>query len=340
MNRMLLFLLVVFISFSFNSCDSKKDKNDISVVLVSGIGSIDDKSFNQSAWEGILKYAKENNMPKENYIHTNPARTEDFVITLANFADEKRTLIIALAYYLKDAVDIVSSKYPNQKFLLFDSISKPNKNISSITFAANEGSFLVGICAALKADEMNLKKVGFLGGMNSKPIQEFEAGFKAGVKIINPNIKVFSFFADDFANPTKGQKIASKMYDKGINIIFNVAATTGNGLIKEAKKRASLGDDVWVVGVDKDQYKYGIYKEGKSVILTSMMKRLDIAVYDTLSSLKKGEFQAGVTLYSLKNNGVSLPKNNPNLKTQWLEIVEKYKNDIINEKIVVPNTVK
>ncbi len=333
-------LLVFFISFALVSCDSKKNKNDISVVLVSGIGSVDDKSFNQNAWEGILRYAKENNLPKENYIHTNPARTEDFVITLANFADENKTLIVALAYYLKDAVNIVSSKYPNQKFLLFDDISKPNKNVSSIIFAANEGSFLVGICAALKANEMNLKKVGFLGGMNSKPIQEFEAGFKAGVKLINPDIKVFSQFADDFANPTKGQKIAIKMYDEGINIIFNVAAATGNGLIKEAKKRAILGDKVWVIGVDKDQYEYGIYKEEKSVILTSMMKKLDIATYDALSLLKKGEFKGGVKLYSLRNNGVGLPKNNPNLKAKWLEVVEKYKNDVITGKIIVPKSIE
>ncbi len=341
MKRVLSLLLLFFVSFIFISCDKKqKSEKDFSIAMVSGLGSVDDKSFNQTAWKGVLKYAEENNLPRKNYTHTNPARPEDFIVTLSDFADEHRSVIIALAYYLKDAVDIVSSKYPKQKFFLFDAMANTDKNVSSVSFAANEGSFLVGVCAALKASEMKIDKVGFLGGFNIKVIQEFEAGFRAGVKSINSNIKVVSVFANDFVNPSKGAKIASKMYDEGINIIFNVAGSTGNGLIKEAKRRANLGQNVWVIGVDKDQYEYGVYKEDKSVILTSMIKKLDVAVYDAISLVAKGEFKGGHKVYSLKNNGIGLPKNNPNLKSQWVKIVKKYKQDIIDEKIVVPNSLE
>ncbi len=327
-------LLLCFFAITLISCDSKKD-NNIKVAMVSDIGSIDDKSFNQNTWEGIVKYAKENNLPRKNYTFANSPTKEDYIVNLSNFADEHFDLIIACGYYFEKHINIVGSKYPNQNFLLIDAIAKTNKNVLSITFNSNEGSFLVGVAAALKANEMGLNKVGFLGGVDEYLVQAFEAGFVSGVEAVNPNIKVFIEYANDFANPMKGQQIASKMYDKGVNIIFNVAGSTGNGLIKEAKKRAKMGDDVWVIGVDKDQYKEGIYEKEKSVILTSMIKRVDIATYDTIKLVKNGKFKGGHKIYGLKSKGVSLPSKNPNLKNEWLKVIQKYKDEIINGKIVI-----
>ncbi len=331
------FLAFIFIglAFVFVACD-KKSSEDVSVAMVCGIGSIDDKSFNQFTWEGIVRYAKDHDLAKENYTFANSSTKEDYIINLSRFADEKLGLVVATGYYFENSMNIVGEKYPNQNFLLIDAISKVDKNVLSVTFNTNEGSFLAGVAAALKANSHSWDKVGFLGGIDGVIVQSFEAGFVQGVKAINPNIKVVVEHADDFANPIKGQRIAAKMYDKGINIIFNVAGSTGNGLIKEAKKRAIKGQDVWVIGVDKDQYEEGIYDKNKSVILTSVLKRVDVATYDSIDLVKNKKFKGGHKIYGLKNKGVGLPKNNPNLKKEWMEIIKKYEDDIVSGKVIVP----
>ncbi len=335
MKRLVVILFSIFLPLSFIACQDKNQKKHIKIAMVSGIGNIDDKSYNQSAWRGIVIYAKEKHLPKKNYAHITSSREEDFTTNLSIFADKKVDLIIASGYYLTNATNKVASRYPKQNFLLLDNLSNQN-NVLSVTFASNEGSFLVGICAALKAKEMKIKKVGFLGGIKSKVLKNFEAGFIAGVKAIDPSIKVIIKYANYFTNKSKGQKIASQMYDDGIKIIYNVAGRTGIGLINEAKKRASLGQDAWVIGVDRDQYEDGIYKDGKSVILTSMIKRLGVVTHDTALSIEQNTFKAGHKLYSLKNNGIGLPRKNPNLKEEWLKTVNEYKKKIIDAKIIVP----
>ncbi len=338
MKKIFYVLLLILIGIGFIVVSYNQNKKDIKVALVCDVGNIDDKSFNQNAWEGILRYAKDNNLSKKNYMFATSPAKEDYVVNLSTFSDRKDIdLIIATGYFFEQPISIVASRYPNQNFLLIDAISKTDKNILSVTFNMNEGSFLVGVAAALKANSMSLDKIGFLGGVDGYIVQSFEAGFLEGIKTINPNIKVFIEYANDFANPTKGQQIASKMYDDGINIIFNVAGYTGTGLIKEAKRRAKKGEDVWVIGVDKDQYEEGIYAAGKSVILTSMLKKIDSIIYNSIDLVKQGEFKGGSKVYGLKDRFIGLPQNNPNLKEEWLKIIKTYKDDIVSGKIIVPN---
>ncbi len=339
MKKILFYLLLCCIVFMFESCTNKKvETKNLKLAMVSNLAAIDDRSFNQNTWEGILKYANEFNLPKENYSFINSPTPEYYITNLSNFADKHLDLIIAPGYCFYDAMNKVAPKYPHQKFLIIDNVSEVSNNVLSVTFASNEGSFLVGVCAALKAKDMGWKKVGFLGGVDGFLVQEFEAGYVAGVKTVDPSIEVVVRYSDDFVNPMKGQKIASKMFDNNVNIIFNVAGSTGNGLIKEAKRRTSNGDKVWVIGVDKDQYEDGIYNENNSsVILTSMTKRLDIATYDTIVSVDNGTFKGGTKKYTLKNNGVGLPKKNPNLDPKWLRIAQQYKRDIIKGDIIVPS---
>ncbi len=347
MRRIFTLFILGIITFTLLSCEGKKEakmesklsptaNKNISVAMVSDIGGIDDRSFNQNAWEGIMKFVEENGTPIENYTYASSHIPDEFIANLSNFADQGKSLIVTPGYYFKYPIDKVAPKYPKQKFLLIDAISSDSKNVLSITYATEQSSFLAGICTALKAKQMGLKKVGFLGGVDGYIVQSFEAGYIAGIKEIDPSIKVVVEYADDFANPTKGQKIGSEMFDKGIKIIFGVAGATGNGLIKEAKKRAKKGENVWVIGVDKDQYGDGIYADGKSVILTSSVKKLDVAAYDALNSVKDNTFSSGHMVYSLDNDGVGLPKTNPNLKDEWIKIIKRYKKDIISGKIEVP----
>ncbi len=340
MKKLVFVGLITLLLFSLTACgnsdiSSLSGKSDLKIGLVVGISGIDDRSYNQGAWEGIVQYAQKNNLSESNYSYSHSLTENDYVDDLANYADQKMDLIIAPGYYFDKPIKMVSKKYPEQKFLLIDTICEGG-TIACATFADNEGGFLAGIAAALKAQDMGWNKVGMLGGIDMDLIQRFEAGYTKGVHMIDPEMEVVVMFAGDFSNPRIGEEIASQMYEQGVHIIFNVAGSTGNGLINECVRRAAEGEDVWVVGVDKDQYEDGIYAEGKSCVLTSMLKHLDVATYDTINAVKNGEFKAGHKIYGLKDKGVGIPENNPNLKDEWVTKINEFKNDVVEDKIVVP----
>lgn len=326
-----LFLLLLI--FMLTACSKS---SGMTVELVIGVSGIDDRSFNQGTWEAIQKFSKERNIPEGKYNYTHSMTTEELVTNLSVAADKNPSVIIAPGYYFEEPVDIISNKYPDQKIVLLDTKINNKPNVFSVTFADNEGSFLAGIAAGLKAKSEGKKIVGFLGGVDLPIIQEFEAGFVYGVHTIDSEIKVLSEFSNDFANPVLGEKLAKNMYDEGAYIIYNVAGDTGNGTIKEAKKRSEKGNEVWVIGVDKDQYEDGIYKDGKSVILTSMLKKLNVATYEALVKVENGTFKGGHVIYRLANNGVGLPDENPNLDNNWVTIINKYRAKVISEEIKVP----
>ncbi len=332
MKHILHITLIIFTLIFLISCENKQEKQ-LKIIMLSDISGIDDKSFKANIWQGVLMYAKEHNLPKNNYAFSLSSTQEDMIENISNFADMNTDLIITSGILFQKPLSKVAPKYPKQKFLAFDVWDNTLKNVATSNFLVNEASYLAGICAALKAKELNSDKIGFLGGMDIDPIRDFLSGYEAGAKKINKNIQIISKFVGDFANPTKGEEFAKDMFSDGIKIIFNVAGSTGNGLIKEAKRRALKNEQAWVIGVDKDQYEDGLYGPNKSVILTSVLKRLDVATYQTILDVQNGNFTNGAKVYSLKNHGVGIPEQNPNLKPKWLEIVNKSKSDIIAGKI-------
>ncbi|MDP2791964.1 MAG: BMP family ABC transporter substrate-binding protein [Rectinemataceae bacterium] len=312
----------------------------IKVGLVTDVGGIDDKSFNQGTWEGIVRFATENKLPKANYKYLQSSAEADYVPNLATFSDEKLDLIVAPGFLFNNAMAEVAGKNPAQKFLIIDSVvqDKNGKNIMNVAnavFAEHEGSFLVGVAAGLKAKVDGKKVVGFLGGMQFPLIERFQAGFQAGVKAVYPECTVLVDYAGDFAAPDKGQAIAQKQFNAGAYIIFHAAGGTGNGMIKEAKERSQKGDVRWAIGVDKDQYKDGMYGT-KSAVLTSMMKRVDVAAYNVAKMVMEGKFPGGqVLLFSLKNQGVGIPSENPNLSAAIVKTVKDYEVQISSGKLAV-----
>jgi basic membrane protein A len=312
------------------------------VGLVTDVGGIDDKSFNQGTWEGILKFAEDNGFGEDQYKYVQSATDADYVTNLSTFADDELDLIVAPGFLFFDAMTEVAASYPDQKFLLIDSVVDA-PNVASAVFAEHEGSFLVGVAAALKAQEAGMDKVGFIGGMDFDLIQKFEAGFEQGVAAVDANIEVMVEYAGAFNDDAAGQNLAVKMYDAGAYVIYHAAGGTGNGLIKEAKDRVQNGQDVWAIGVDKDQYADGIYEGEKSVMLTSMIKRVDTAAYAVSEMVKNGEFNGGVQVFTLANNGVGIPAENPNLTEEWITKINELAEQVINGDItvdVVPNRLK
>lgn len=309
---------------------------DFKVALVTDTGGIDDKSFNQSTWEGIEKF-KEETGAETNYAQSNS--DADYIPNLSNFADEEYNLIVAPGFLFETAMAEVATNYPEQSLLIIDTVVPDKANVASAVFAEEQGSFLVGIAAGKAAVAAGKTTVGFVGGMDLPLIQKFEAGFEAGVKAVDANISVLVEYVGDFVDAGKGQSLASKMYDQGAYVVYQAAGSAGNGAIKEAKDRRTSGEDVWVIGVDKDQYADGIYEGEKSAILTSMMKRVDVAAYTVAKLALEGAFPGGEVLtFDLSNAGVSIPEVNPNLSDDVVAEITAYGDKIKSGEIVVPTT--
>jgi basic membrane protein A len=312
------------------------------VGLVTDIGGIDDKSFNQGTWEGIKVFGKQNNLKEgKEYKYLQSTAEADYVPNLSTFADEGLDLIVAPGFLFNNAMAEVGGKYPKQKFLIIDSVVKDKAgktlpNVANAVFAEHEGSFLVGVAAGLKAKSDKKNAVGFVGGMQFPLIEKFQAGFEQGVKAVNPSCKVMVDYAGEFGNPGKGQALAAKQYGAGAYIVFHAAGGTGNGVIKEAKERTQKGDVRWAIGVDKDQYADGVYASGKSAVLTSMMKRVDVAARKVAEMTRDGKFPGGqILVFSLENKGVGIPASNPNLSADIVKKIAEFEAKIASGKLKV-----
>ena len=324
-------------AFAVEISDEIKEKaKKFSVGMVTDTGGIDDKSFNQGTWEGIQQFAKLTGATV-NYKQSNAEA--DYVPNVSSFADDESDLIVAAGFLFEDSIKQVADANPDSKFLIIDSPITDRANVASASFAANEASYLVGVAAAETAKAAGKTKVGFIGGGDFPLIQEFEAGYEAGVKSVDEKMELLVDYVGGFSDAGKGQSIAAKMYDEGAYVIFHAAGGAGNGLIKEAKDRRLNKEEVWVIGVDKDQYPDGVYEGDKSVILTSMVKRVDVAAFDVSLKTLKGEFPAKQdSKYNIANGGVGIPAKNPNLSEdvtkKVAEVTEKIKSGDVKVPLV------
>ncbi len=340
MKKVISILLIVALVFSFAACGggTGEGQGEKMVGFVTDIGGIDDKSFNQSTWEGIKRFADEQGWTEGvEYKYLQSDKDADYVPNITALAEEGYKLIICAGFLFEPTVKDLAPKYPDTMFTIIDAVVEGD-NVQSAVFNANEGSFLVGAAAALSS---KTGTIGFIGGMESELIVAFEAGFIAGAKAAVPDIKIESQYAGSFADPGKGQIIANSMYDAGADVIYHAAGGTGSGLINVAKERKEAGEDVWACGVDRDQYEDGIIQDGSSVILTSMLKRVDVAAYSAAEAITAGTFPGGeLKSYTIVDDGVGIPAENPNLSDDVIDQVMDLKDKIVSGEIVVPTTVE
>lgn len=221
----------------------------VSATMVTDQGGINDKSFNQSAYEGLKAYEKDGKI-KFDYIESH--KDSDYQPNLESALDSESDLIFTVGYALYDATSKAAKDNPDQNYAIIDN-ANPDKieNLLGITFADNENSFLVGYIAGMKTESNN---VGFVGGMESAVIDRFEYGFRAGVKQAakekGKDIEVQVQYANSYADQAKGKNIANQMYQKGADVIFHAAGGTGIGVFEAAKE-----NNKYVIGVDRDQKK-------------------------------------------------------------------------------------
>lgn len=316
----------------------------ISVGFVTDMGGINDHSFNETSYKGIQNYGAEAGLVEgKDFSYLQSNNETEYLPNLSTFATEDLDLIVAAGFLFADAIVETAQSYPDQKILIIDvDYLDPalTPNVQQAAFAEHEGSYLVGVVAGLRAKAAGKDAVGFVMGQESVTMEKFWAGYQQGVWSVYPECKIYYDNADSFASPEKGKSLAAKQYNQGAYIIFHAAGATGNGVISEAKERALNGEEVWVIGVDTDQYLQGFVDEAqtKSIILTSMMKRVDTASYNACKQVAEGNFKPGPVKYALKDNGVGLPDENPNVTEDELAAVAAATEDVVSGKVKVSET--
>ena len=347
-----------------NSGSQTSGEPKLKVGVVFDIGGRGDKSFNDSAYRGLVKAAKE----LGGYIKDDPDNVNygtniemkylepkqggaDREQLLRKFAEAEYDLVIGVGFAFTDAIKNVANDFPDVHFAIIDSCYSPDDhpaNVTCLLFKEQEGSFLVGAISGYKTET---NKIGFIGGMDIPLIRKFMVGYEAGAMYVNPELRkdgaiVTAFVSDDpgqaWNNPPKGKEIAISQYDQGADIIYHAAGGTGMGLFE-----AALEKDKWAIGVDSDQ---GLIlatsdqekdREMAKHIITSMLKRVDTAVYTIIKEMyDNGKVEAKVMEFGLKENGVGYAYNdyNKELLDPIKPQVDELKQKIINGEITVPAT--
>lgn len=333
-----------------NSAKEGSGDAQLKVGMVTDAGTIDDKSFNQGTWEGILKAEEELGI-ETNYLKPAGTTEADYIKEIQNLYDTGYKFIVTPGFKFETAIYNSQSKYEDAKFVIIDGAPHSGNeeydvadNTVSIFFAEEQAGFLVGVAASLELKEGEL---GFIGGMEIPAPQKFNWGFQQGIKYANENLGTNMsikpenvVYQGSFDNVAAGQQLAATMYDNGVKAIFAAAGGVGVGAITEAKQRVQAGEDVWMIGVDVDQFADGIYDEaeGKSVILTSAVKKLDTATFDMIQDELNGEFKGGEILtFDATNDGIGLPDENPNLSEDTIAKVSEVYEKIKSGEITVSN---
>jgi basic membrane protein A len=284
-----------------------------------------DKSFNQSAFEGASRFKKETNI---NFTEVQASSDTQAEQVLRGLARKNMDLIASIGFAQQSAVQKVAKEFPKVRFVLIDGVAQ-GANINSITFKEEEGSYLVGVAAAMASKS---KKLGFIGGVDIPLIRTFACGYTQGAKAVDKKVEVTSNMvgttADSWNNPAKGGELARSQFDRGVDVVFAVAGGSGLGTLQTAKEKGKLA-----IGVDSNQNH--LYP---GAILTSMVKRVDNAVYDSFMQVKAGTWKAGVSAKGIKEGGVdwALDANNRKLITPEIEKrVLGARKDIIDGKVKV-----
>ena len=315
------------------------------VGLAYDIGGRGDQSFNDAAWAGVKKALDELDASckevKAAADDDDAARAE----RLRTLAEAGFNPVIGVGFKYSPAAAQVAGDYPETDFAVIDGYSQflvkgETKNLVDLTFAEEQGSFLVGVAAALKSEK---KHVGFIGGQVGDLIKKFEAGFTAGVQAVDPKIKVdVKYLTEDpddtataFENPAGGKTAADGIFDAGADIVYHAAGKSGLGLFQSVAER---GDGFWAIGVDSDQYLTAKADE-KAHILTSMLKRVDVAVFDVIKAVDEDSFTSGNKTYDLKSDGVGYSKSG-GFVDDVADQIDGYAEKIKNGEIKVPTAPK
>lgn len=307
-------------------CTRKETKKEdyVSIGMITDVGGINDESFNQSAWEGLLK-AKTDLGIGVRYLESN--QESDYVTNIDTFIDQDVDLILGVGYAMTEDIYEAAKQYPDRKFALIDgSFEDIPDNVINISFKEEQAGYLAGVLAAsvTKTDV-----IGFLGGIKNPVVDKYKYGFMTGVKDVNSDIVLLEQYANSFTDVSKGRAITEQMIKNKADIVFHAAGSVGNGMFEALTEKGLLG-----IGVDTDQSSIA-----PNTVLTSAIKKLDNASYLLAKDLSEGKFNGGTTLNNdLYNDGVGIAKVIESVSSDKLAIVKEYKNKIIKTNESIPET--
>lgn len=340
---MVLFLLIFFV---YSRKEIEPADNRPTVRLVTDATGFDDRSFNAAAWRGILLFYGDtwkNQSYRGKLYDVVPCSTKNMYSTvLTKISDGAYDLICVTDFLIAENLPAVAKKYPDQKYMVIDIDSINMPNVAQFIFDDEQGAYLVGVVSALQAKKERIENpcFGFIGGVASSTITKFEVGYVQGIKSILPQAKIVDFYTDDWGAPEVAKQQAKIWYDQGVFSIFSAAGASGNGTIAQAKECRLNGLNVWAVGVDSDQYEDGIYNGSKSVVLTSMLKRVDVATEIALRKVQNKTFTGGTTSFSVKEGCIDFSISNPELSKDIIDAANDIKKEIISGNIKVFKTYK
>jgi basic membrane protein A and related proteins len=343
---LLLLVSLVFIGPACNRASyGADDKSKIHVGIVFDIGGKDDRSFNAAAWAGV-KCAEMGTLPDGKTSCGKPAL--DIVLrdvepgnptsiepAMRAFAERGYDLIIGVGFAQAPIMELVAKDYPRLQFAIIDGVSEL-PNVASLVFKEHEGSYLVGVLAA-KTTKTNV--LGFVGGMDIPLIHRFEKGYEEGAKSVNPNIQIVQNYVgvtdQAWNNPGKGKELSLAQIGKGADVIFTAAGNSGLGAFDAVEQYGKVNGRAthFVIGVDSNQ---NMVKPG--YVLTSMVKRVDNAVYDIVKLVTEHKFEAGFHVFGLESDGVGYvidPYNKDLISPEAIQAAEDAKKKIIAGQIKV-----
>lgn len=328
-HRHLLGIALIAFATLLSSCtqhtEARRDNCKAKVGIVFDIGGKNDRSFNAAAWEGVKRAEKELDICLYDVEPGNPTSIEP---AMRAFAEKNFDLVIGVGFAQGPIMQKVALDYPNNKFAIVDGVifeadgKTPLKNVASLVFREHEGSYLVGMIAASKS---KTGTIGFLGGMDIPLIHRFKTGYAEGARSVNPGIKVIDNFVgvNDSAwnNPGKGKELSLAQIEKGADVIFTAAGNSGLGAfdaVEQYGKNAQGEANKFVIGVDSNQN--GV-KPG--FVLTSMVKRVDNAVYDVVKEILADKFSGGFHVFGLDKDGVAYAMDDFNKALIPADVIKK-----------------
>ena len=291
--------------------------------LIFAEGGLGDQSFNDAAYRGLMQAKDELGV---DVVYVEPADIAEMEEDQRAYAELDLDLVIVIGFIHQSALQEVSADYPHINFAIVDDVVD-NPNVTSLVFEEHEGSFLVGVLAGLMSET---NKVGFVGGMEVPLIRKFEVGFVEGAKYANPDLEVFVNYAGAFDNPGRGRELAISQNERGADIVYHAAGGTGSGVID-----AAVANGFYAIGVDSDQDYMA-----PGIVLTSMVKRVDKAVFEVIKSVVDGTLEGGVRSFGIEDGGIGTSEftyTKDLIPQSVFDAIEDAKNKIISGEIVVSN---
>lgn len=320
MKKIKTLMLVLIAALTLQACGTQQvnacENGDVKIGVITDTGGVDDKSFNQGTWEGVQEYCKSSGIGAS--VVESQDET-DYIPNLKNLTEKDGIeVIVAIGENLQQSVYEIAKDNPDTKYILIDGQPTDSDgnvveldNVKSYLFNEQESGYLVGYIAG-KTTKTN--KVGFVGGEEITPVQKFGWGYVQGVHEANPDCEVNYQYSGSFSDTTKGLEIANTMYNDGVDIIFSAAGGVNDGVLNSAKTLVNDGEEVYVIGVDRDMYEDGIYNGEDSVVLTSAVKNVGDAANKGLEEVFNDQFVPGKEVLGYNEDGVGIPDSNPNIE--------------------------